>query len=323
MKIGNVLTDNNIFLAPMAGITDMSFRLICKEMGAGLVYSEMVSCKGMYYGDKKTKTLLAIDKKERPIAVQIFGSDPDIMAKVVEKKLNNREDIDIIDINMGCPTPKIVKNGDGSALLKDSKMAAKVMRSVVKASNKPVTVKIRTGWDENSINAVEIAKIAEAEGVSALAIHGRTREQFYSGNADWDIIKKVKESVSIPIIGNGDIFTVEDGKKMFDYTGCDAIMIGRGSRGNPWLFKRLKVFMETGEILPPPTNNEKIDVIIRHLELLVKLKGERVAVKEMRKHIAWYIKGMRNATEMRRKVNTIESKEKLKEELYKYMENII
>jgi tRNA-dihydrouridine synthase B len=322
MKIGNVQLDNNIFLAPMAGITDMAFRLICKKMGAGLVYSEMVSSRGLYYNDKKTEDLMVIHPDERPIAVQIFGSEPDIMSEIVYSKLNKRDDIDIIDINMGCPTPKIVKNGDGSALLKNPKLVGEIISAVVKVSNKPVTVKIRTGWDRDSINAVEIAKIAEESGASLVAVHGRTREQFYSGNANWDIIKRVKESVSIPVVGNGDIFTPEDGKRMLEYTGCDAIMIGRGSRGNPWIFKRIKTLLEKGELLPEPTDKEKIEMALRHFKLVVDIKGERIAVKEMRKHIGWYTKGMKNSAEMRNKVNTIETKEELIDELNKYLQQV-
>ncbi|QIB28075.1 tRNA dihydrouridine synthase DusB [Caloranaerobacter azorensis] len=322
MKIGNIETKNNVFLAPMAGITDMAFRLICSELGAGLVYSEMISSKGLYYADKKTYELMKIDENERPIALQIFGHEPDIMAHVVLSVLNKRDDIDIIDINMGCPAPKIVKNGDGSALLKEPKIVRQIVRAVVKASNKPVTVKIRMGWDEKNINAVEIAKIIEEEGASLVIIHGRTREQFYSGKANWDIIRKVKNNVSIPVVGNGDIFTPEDAKKMIDYTGCDGVMIGRGSQGNPWIFKRIVALIENGEEIPPPTNREKIDMAIKHFELLIKLKGERIAVREMRKHIGWYIKGMPKAADMRRRINTIDNRDEIIDVLNKYLENL-
>nr|WP_276717342.1 tRNA dihydrouridine synthase DusB [Caloranaerobacter azorensis] len=322
MKIGNIETKNNVFLAPMAGITDMAFRLICSELGAGLVYSEMISSKGLYYADKKTYELMKIDENERPIALQIFGHEPDIMAHVVLSVLNKRDDIDIIDINMGCPAPKIVKNGDGSALLKEPKIVRQIVRAVVKASNKPVTVKIRMGWDEKNINAVEIAKIIEEEGASLVVIHGRTREQFYSGKANWDIIREVKKNVSIPVVGNGDIFTPEDAKKMIDYTGCDGVMIGRGSQGNPWIFKRIVALIENGEEIPPPTNREKIDMAIKHFELLIKLKGERIAVREMRKHIGWYIKGMPKAADMRRRINTIDNRDEIIDVLNKYLENL-
>ncbi len=320
MKIGNVNIDNRVILAPMAGITDMAFRTICKNNGAGLVYSEMISCKGMYYGDKKTYKLIQINSEERPISVQIFGSDVEVMTTVVEEKLNIRDDIDIIDINMGCPTPKIVKNGDGSALLKDVNKIEQIVKSIVKISVKPVTVKIRIGWDKESINAIEVAKAIESSGASAIAIHGRTRQQFYSGKADWDIIKKVKKSVNIPVIGNGDIYTPEDGKRMFEYTNCDAIMIARGSRGNPWIFNRTVAYIDEGKILPEPTSLEKIQMCIAHLELLCVIKKPEIAVKEMRKHIGWYIKGLKSSAKLRNKVNTINDKNQLIEELNRYIE---
>lgn len=323
MKIGNVITDNNIFLAPMAGVTDVVFRGICKEMGAGLIFTEMVSAKALYYKDKKTEKLMLINEKERPTAVQIFGSDPDIMAKIVKDNLNNREDIDIIDINMGCPAPKIVKNGDGSALMKTPKLVGDIVSSVVKVSKKPITVKIRKGWNEDNINAIEIAKIAEESGAQILTIHGRTREQFYSGVADWNIIKDVKDNLSIPVIGNGDVFTPEDGKKMMTYTGCDGIMIGRGCRGNPWIFKRTEKLLKTGKTSPEPTDKEKIEMAIKHLELMCNYKKEVIAVKEMRKHIAWYIKGMKYSAEMRNEINRLSEKEEMKEALYSYIESIV
>lgn len=322
MKIGNVTLDNNVFLAPMAGVTDLAFRLICKELDAGLVYTEMVSSKGLYFEDNKTQDLMAIEERERPVALQIFGSDPNIMNKITVEKLNEREDIDIIDINMGCPTPKIVKNGDGSALMKNPILAGEVTRAVVKASNKPVTVKIRMGWDSSSINAIEVAKILEDAGAAAVTIHGRTREQFYTGTANWDIIKEVKKNISIPVIGNGDVFEPEDGKRMIDETGCDAIMIGRGSRGNPWIFKRTVALLKNGEKMQAPPNSEKIKTCIKHFDILCSIKGERVAVKEMRKHIAWYIKGMRNSAEMRNKINTISTRTELVEQLNKFAESI-
>ncbi|MTI71779.1 MAG: tRNA dihydrouridine synthase DusB [Firmicutes bacterium] len=322
MKIGNIKVDNKIFLAPMAGVTDLAFRLICKEYGAGLVYSEMVSAKGMYYGDKKTEKLLKSDYKERPLAVQIFGSDPDIMSKVVKDKLNKRNDFDIIDINMGCPAPKIVKNGDGSALMKKPKLVQKVIKAVVSASNKPVTVKIRKGWDNHSINAVEIAKIAEDNGAKAVGVHGRTREEYYSGFANWDIIKEVKESINIPVIGNGDLFKPEDVVKMFEHTKCDAVMIGRGSRGNPWIFKRTLSLINDNKIIDEPNFEDRIKMCIKHLDLLCRVKREDVAVKEMRKHIGWYIKGLPNSSTMRGKLNTFDDKEELKKELYNYL-NIV
>lgn len=301
MKIGSLKLKNNIFLAPMAGVTDLPFRLICKEMGCGLVYTEMVSAKGMFYNSKNTHKLLETDEKERPLAVQIFGSDPKILAKTAKDFENSS--IDIIDINMGCPAPKIVKNGEGSALTKNPDLVGEIVRSVASSQIKPVTIKIRKGFDENHVNAVEIAKIAEKNGASAITVHGRTREQFYSGKADWDIIKKVKEAVSIPVIGNGDVFTPYDAKNLFDYTGCDAIMVGRGAQGNPWIFKNILHFLETGEILPNPEPREKFKMAIRHANMLIELKGEFTGICEMRKHISWYIKGIDGAAALREKVN--------------------
>lgn len=321
MRIGNLNLDNNIFLAPMAGVTDLPFRILCREMGAGLVFSEMVSSKGMYYNDENTKDLLAIDERERPVAIQIFGSDPDIMAYSVEKFLNNREDIDIIDINMGCPAPKIVKNGDGSALMKDEKLVEKILTSVVKVSSKPITCKFRMGWDHESINGIEIGKIAEASGVSAITIHGRTRDMFYSGEADWEYIKMVKQNVSIPVIGNGDVFEPKDAISLFKETGCDAISIGRGSLGNPWIFKRVLNLIK-GEDDCPPSNEDIINMAIRHLNMVCDFKGERVGVREMRKQLAWYLKGMKNSNEIKNKINTIEEKDKMEKILLDYLNTL-
>lgn len=322
MKIGDVKLDNNVFLAPMAGITDLAFRILCREMGAGLVFSEMVSSKGIYYRDEASNRLLKIDPKERPVAIQIFGSEPEIMGNVVYNYLNNRNDIDIIDINMGCPAPKIVKNGDGSALMQNPKLARSVIRKVVKASNKPVTLKIRMGWDHDSINGIEIAKIAEEEGISALTIHGRTRDMFYSGKADWDYIKKVKASISIPVIGNGDIFEPQDGIKMLQYTKCDGIAIGRGSQGNPWIFKRILSLLE-GKKDKIPTVDEKINTSIKHLELICNIKGERVGVMEMRKHAAWYLKGLKNSNEIKNKINRITKKQEIKDVLEDFLDSYV
>lgn len=309
MKIGNIHIENNVALGPMAGVTDLTFRLICKEMGCGIVFTEMVSAKGIYYKDKKTEELLKIQEKERPVALQIFGSDPKIMAIVTERL--NGHNHDILDINMGCPTPKIVKNGDGSALLKNPKLIGEIVKSVVKASEKPVTVKIRKGWDDESINAVEVAKIIEENGAKAISIHGRTREQFYTGRADWEIIKKVKDAVDIPIFGNGDVFTVEDAKEMKKITNCDGIMIARGAQGNPWIFKRVNHYLKTGEILPPPSVEEKVNMCFKHLYMLIENKGEYIAIREIRKHAAWYLKGIRNSARIRNEVNRSTSVEEI------------
>lgn len=320
MRIKNIEIKNNVFLAPMAGVTDLAFRIICSEMGAGLVFSEMVSSKGIYYGDKKTERLLEVDPNERPIAMQIFGSDPEIMKSIVESNLNKRNDIDIIDINMGCPAPKIVKNGDGSALMKNPKLTREILKSVVKASNKPVTLKIRMGWDKDNINGIEIAKIAEEEGISALTVHGRTRDMFYSGEADWDFIRKVKSSIEIPVIGNGDIFRPEDGIRMLEYTKCDGIAIGRGSQGNPWIFRRILSLID-GKPDNPPTVEEIVRTCIRHLSLISSIKGEKIGVREMRKHSAWYLKGLRNSNEIKNKINNIDTKDELEMLLIKFLEN--
>lgn len=322
MKIGNIEIDNNVFLAPMAGVTDLSFRLLCKEQNVGLIYTEMVSAKGLYYEDRKTEELMKIEERERPLSLQIFGSDADIMSKIVKDKLNYRQDIDIIDINMGCPTPKIIKNGDGSALLKKPELVREIVSKIVNVSNKPVTVKIRTGWDEDNINAVEMAKVIEESGASLLAIHGRTREQFYSGKANWDIIKDVKKSINIPVIGNGDIFTPEDAKRMQEHTNCDGVMIGRGARGNPWIFNRTIKLLNEGVLLPEPTDEEKIDMCIRHLNLLCKYKGEDIAVKEIRKHIGWYLKGMYNSSSIRGKLSFMDNKVKIINLLKDYIASI-
>ncbi|HBG8312526.1 TPA: tRNA dihydrouridine synthase DusB [Clostridioides difficile] len=319
MKIGNLELKNKVFLSPMAGVTDLPFRLICKEQGCGLLYTEMINGKALCYDDENTKKMLKIEEEEHPVAVQIFGSEPEFMGRAAE--IMNDYSNEILDINMGCPAPKVVKNGDGSALMKNPKLAEEVLRAVVKNSKKPVTLKIRKGWDDNSVNSVEIAKIAEDCGISALAIHGRTREQFYTGKADWDIIAEIKKNLSIPVIGNGDVFTIEDSINMLDKTGCDAIMIGRGAQGNPWIFKRINHYMNTGEILPEPTLNEKISTAIKHLKLAVEEHGEYVAVREMRKHIAWYLKGLRNSAKLRDEINKIEDYQEVVSKLEYYMED--
>ncbi|MCR3956660.1 MAG: tRNA dihydrouridine synthase DusB [Gudongella sp.] len=322
MKIGNFNIENKLMLAPMAGVTDLAFRIICKEMGVGLTVTEMVSAKGMYYNDRKTDSLTEIDPRERPVALQIFGSEPEIMENVVTNKLNGRQDIDIIDINMGCPAPKIVKNGDGSALMKDPRLAERVIRGVAGASNKPVTVKIRKGWDENSVNGVEIAKIAEASGAAAITVHARTRDMFYSGKADWDYIGKVKEAVDIPVIGNGDIFTPQDALDMMDRTGCDGVAIGRGAMGNPWIFRQINQLIN-GEKPEGPSTQEILETSIRHMNMVCDIKGERIGVREMRKQLAWYIKGMRNSNEIKNKINTMVDKDSIVKLLVEYTEHLL
>ena len=317
MKIGNLELENNVFLAPMAGVTDLPFRILCKEMGCGLVYSEMVSAKGILYDNKNTTELLEIDPKERPVAVQLFGSDPEILGAMA-KKIETYP-IDIIDVNMGCPAPKIVKNGEGSCLMKTPELVGKIVKSLVESQSKPVTIKFRKGFDDDHVNAVEIAKIAEANGASAVAVHGRTREQYYSGKADWDIIKQVKAAVNIPVIGNGDVFTPQDAKNLFEHTGCDAIMVGRGAQGNPWIFKRILHYLETGERLPEPTGEERVEKALRHAQMLIDYKGEYIGVREMRKHMAWYMKGMPGAAELRGKLNYAENMAELEALLRGYL----
>lgn len=313
MKIGNVKTDNNIFLAPMAGVTDSVFRLLCKEQSCGLVYSEMVSANGIKYKNENTSKLIQINPKERPAAIQIFGSEPDIMADMV-KEIDSYADI--IDINMGCPAPKIVKNNEGSALMRNPELIGKIVKKVSLSTDKPVTIKIRKGFDDSLINAVEVAQIAEFNGAKAITVHGRTREQYYSGNADWDIIKKVKENVKIPVIGNGDITKPQTAKKMFEYTNCDAVMIGRASQGNPWIFKRTLHYINTGELLEEPSLQEKVNTALKHLYMLTEYKGEYTGIREMRKHLGWYIKGIENSAQMRVLINKAETKEEIKDILY-------
>lgn len=311
MKIGNIEIENCLALGPMAGVTDLPFRLLCKEMGCNMLYTEMVSAKAILYKNKNTKELLNIDKNEHPVGVQLFGSDPDIMAQIAAQV--EEEECDFIDINMGCPVPKIVNNGEGSALLKQPKLVEEILTKMVKAVNKPVTVKIRKGFENGTVYAVEIAKIAESCGVSAIAVHGRTREQYYSGKADWDVIKDVKKAVKIPVIGNGDIFSAEDAKAMKEYTGCDGLMVARGARGNPWIFREIKEYLENGNVIDKPTINDIREMIIRHAKMLVNYKGEYTGIREMRKHIAWYTAGLPHSAELRRMCNQIETMENLVE----------
>ena len=308
LEIGNVKLKNNIFLAPMAGITDLPFRVICEKFEPGLVFSEMVSSKAIFYDDEKTKKLMNLNGEKRPVAIQIFGSDVQAMgyaANYVSKLA------DIVDINMGCPAPKVVKNGDGSKLLLDLEKAKEIMETVVKNSTVPVTLKFRKGWDSEHIVAIDIAKIAEEVGISAITIHGRTRAEYYSGKADLEIIKKVKETVNIPVIGNGDIVNEQTAKEMFEKTGVDGIMIGRGSLGNPWIFEKVKYYLETGNKLPEIEAFQKLEIIKEHLELEIQEKGEIVGIKEFRKHLAAYSKNLPESSSFRSKINEIDTKDEL------------
>lgn len=307
LRIGNTVLENNVILAPMAGVTDLPFRVLCREQGAGCVVTEMVSAKAILYNNKNTRELLQIDPAERPAAVQLFGSEPDIMAEIAARL--EEGPYDYIDVNMGCPVPKIVNNGEGSALMKNPERAKEVLTAMVKAVKKPVTVKFRKGFNDLSVNAVEFAKMAESCGVAAVAVHGRTREQYYSGKADWDIIRQVKEAVRIPVIGNGDIFTPEDAGRMLKETGCDGIMVARGAKGNPWLFGRINHYLDTGEVLPGPSMAEIKAMILRHGRMLVQFKGEGVAMREMRGHMAWYTKGMPHSATLRNEINQVETLE--------------
>lgn len=304
LKVGNVELENNVILAPMAGVTDLPFRLLCREQGAGLVCTEMVSAKAILYKNKNTEALLKIHPHELPASLQLFGSDPVIMSEMA-KQIEERP-FSILDINMGCPVPKVVNNGEGSALMKNPKLAGDIVSAIVKAIKKPVTVKIRSGFDKDHINAVEMAKIMEASGASAIAVHGRTREQFYCGEADWETITRVKSAVSIPVIGNGDVTDCHSAAKLLNETGCDGIMIGRAARGNPWIFKQVTAYLEDGRILPPPTKEERKSTMLQHSRLQLQYKGEYTGVREMRKHVSWYTAGMPHSARLRQRVNAVE-----------------
>ena len=311
MKIGNVTLENNIILAPMAGVTDLPFRLLCKEQGTGLLCMEMVSAKAIYYNNKNTEALMEIDDRERPVSLQLFGSDADIMSEMA-KRIEEKP-FAILDINMGCPVPKVAGNGEGSALMKNPALVREIVSKVVKAIEKPVTVKIRKGFDEEHVNAVEIAKIIEDCGAAAVAVHGRTREQYYSGKADWDIIRQVKEAVSIPVIGNGDVTGPESAKKMIEETGVDGIMIGRAARGTPWIFKQIKEYLESGVLPEKPSLEEVREMMLRHARMQLECKGEYTGIREMRKHVAWYTAGYPNSARLRAKINEVETYEELTE----------
>ena len=314
-KIGNVQIDNPFVLAPMAGVTDLPFRTLCKEQGAGLICMEMISAKAISFHNKNTIALMEIDPCEHPVSMQLFGSEPDLMAEVA-KSIEDK-DFDILDINMGCPVPKVVNNGEGSALLKNPELIVQIIKSVSSAIQKPVTVKVRIGFENAPVDIVEIARRAEDAGAAAIAVHGRTRQQYYSGTADWDIIRQVKEAVSIPVIGNGDVDSPLKAEALLKQTGCDGVMIGRAVRGNPWIFREMNHYFQTGELLPRPSSEEIREMILRHARAQIALKGEFTGIREMRKHVAWYTAGMRHSAGLRRASNTIESYEALQELLMK------
>lgn len=318
LKIGTVVIEGNLVLGPMAGVTDLPFRLLCKEQGADLIYTEMVSAKGIQYNNKNTEDLLAIEKKEQPVSLQLFGSDPYILSEAA-KRIEERN-FDILDINMGCPVPKVVNNGEGSALMNQPKLVGDIVSAVSKAIHKPVTVKIRKGFTDTNSNAVEIAKIAEANGAAAVAVHGRTREQYYSGSADWDIIRDVKNAVTIPVIGNGDVFTPKDCIRIVEESGCDGVMIARGVRGNPWFFSQAKEYLRTGLVPQVPTIEEAVDMMLRHTRMSIAYKGEYIGIREMRKHVAWYTTGYSMAAKIRQRVNQVTSYDELESLLMEYID---
>ena len=309
LKIGNVELENRYILGPMAGVTDLPFRLLCREQGAGLLCMEMISAKAIYYNNRNTESLLEIHPDERPVSLQLFGSDPKIMSEMA-KRIEERP-FAILDVNMGCPVPKVVKNGEGSALMKEPKLVYEIVNALVKAIEKPVTVKIRKGFDDEHVNAVEIAKIIEEAGASAVAVHGRTREQYYSGKADWDIIRQVKEATSIPVIGNGDVTSPQKAEELVRQTGCDGIMIARGAEGNPWIFSEMIAYEETGVVPPRPDKDAVREMMLRHARLQLQYKGEYCGIREMRKHVAWYTKGLKGASRLREQINRVESYDEL------------
>ena len=317
LQIGPVKIEGNLVLGPMAGVTDLPFRVLCKEAGADLIYTEMVSAKGIMYGNKNTEALLQVEEQERPVALQLFGSDPKIMSEQA-KRIEHRN-FDIVDINMGCPVPKVVNNGEGSALMKNPELIGEIVSAMTNILEKPVTVKIRKGFGAEDCNAPEIAKIVEQSGGAAVAVHGRTREQYYSGKADWDCIRAVKEAVSIPVIGNGDIFEPDDAKRMMEETGCDAVMLARGVRGNPWLFTRTKEYLRTGTLLEKPSVEEVIQTVLRHARMQVEWKGEYIGMREMRKHISWYMSGYPNSAKLRGSINEMETLDQLQFALEEYV----
>lgn len=317
LTIGNTELANNVILAPMAGVSDIAFRLLCHEQGAGLVCSEMVSAKAILYGNKNTEELLQIHPEEGPVSLQLFGSDPDIVSEMA-KRIEERP-FAVLDLNMGCPVPKVVNNGEGSALMKDPLLAGKIVEKTAKAIKKPLTVKIRKGFDDDHVNAVEMAHILQESGVAAVAVHGRTREQFYSGQADWDIIAQVKAAVKIPVIGNGDVTDGESALRLLEQTGCDGVMIGRGAQGNPWIFREVTAALEGRELPPRPTRRELYDMIVRHAQLAAQYKGEYITVREMRKHLAWYTTGLPHAAALRRQINGMETMEELFEGMHRLL----